>query len=82
MQLLSATGKLCNIEYFKFVILKYFNVLTWSILAGPTWSIFTGLVTIVNYNVHKYGIRYLCTVIAAVIIIRAETNIKFSIRIV
>jgi len=35
---MSGTGKLCGIEYFKLVILKYFNV--------PTWSIFTGLVTI------------------------------------
>jgi len=37
MRLLSGTGDLCGIEYFKLVFLKYLNV--------PTWSIFAGLVT-------------------------------------
>jgi len=37
MQLLSGTGKLCGIEYFKLVFLKYIN--------GPTLLIFAGLVT-------------------------------------
>jgi len=43
MWLLSGTGELCGIEYFKLVFLKYLNV--------PTWSIFTGLVTYGSYTV-------------------------------
>jgi len=39
IRLLSGTGELCGIEYFKLVFLKYLNM--------PTWSIFVGLVTIV-----------------------------------
>jgi len=45
--LLSGTGKLYDIEYFKLVILKYFNV--------PTWLIFTGLVT---YDIAMYSSYY------------------------
>jgi len=39
-RLLSGTGELCGIEYFKLVFLKYLNI--------PTWSIFAGLVTYVH----------------------------------
>jgi len=35
-RLLSGTGELCGIEYFKLVFFKYLNVPTWSILLA--WS--------------------------------------------
>jgi len=51
MQLLSGTGELCGIEYFKLVFLKYINV--------PTWLIFAGLVTFHKFA-KFFSSKYMC----------------------